>query len=274
MTAMPEHEASVRKAQVAATFDSLADDYDEMQFTKRTARRLVELADLTSGEHVLDIATGTGWAALAAAEQVGASGHVLGIDLAERILEQARRKVAAAGCPNVEFRVGDAEHLDLPDGNVDVVLCASGIFFLPDPLRALREWRRVTRPGGRVAFSAFGAGMMGALNRRFAAHLARAGLPPLPIPPLLPAGHWGDLLAEAGYGAITMAEEQMGYMLPDAQAWWLETQGGLHRLSLQQLGPDELATFRTRYLADVSALVGQEGLWVDIPAIFVVGVVP
>ena len=96
---------------------------------------------------MLDVATGTGWAALAAAQHVGPTGRVLGVDLAPELLERARQKVAAAGLTHVEFRAGDAERLDLGDQHFDVVLCASALFFVPDMLAALREWHRVLKPG-------------------------------------------------------------------------------------------------------------------------------
>jgi ubiquinone/menaquinone biosynthesis C-methylase UbiE len=95
----------------------------------------------------LDVATGTGWAALAAAQHVGPTGRALGVDLAPELLEHARQKAAAAGLTHVEFRAGDATRLDLADQCVNVVLCASALFFLPDMLAALREWHRVLTPG-------------------------------------------------------------------------------------------------------------------------------
>lgn len=274
MTTGQGNEPAARKQQLAATFNGVADGYDAMLFTRRTADRLVELAQLQPGERVLDVATGTGWAALAAAKLVGNAGPVLGIDLAARTLDRARHKAATTGLGNVVFQVGDAERLTVPAGSVDVVLCASGIFFLPDPLGALREWRRVTRPGGRVAFSAFSVGMMGALNEIFSAHLQHAGLPPFPAPPFPPAGHWQNLLAGAGYREIAVSGEQLGYMLPDPDAWWREMRGGLHWVSLDTLSPPDLAAFRERYLAEVGDLVTDAGLWVDVPAVFALGVAP
>ena len=141
---------------VVANFNALAETYDIVRFTQVCARRLVDLAALPPGAQVLDVATGTGWAALAAAQHVGPTGRVLGVDLAPELLERARQKVAAAGLTHVEFRAGDAQRLDLGDQTFDVVLCASALFFVPDMLAALREWHRVLKPGGQVGFSGFG----------------------------------------------------------------------------------------------------------------------
>src|SRR5215468_2605009 len=141
---------------IVADCNATAETYDALRFVQVCARRLVELAALPPGAHVLDIATGTGWAAIAAAQYVGPTGGVLGVDLAPELLERARQKVAAAGLTQVEFREGDAERLDLGDQRFDVVLCASSLFFMPDMLAALQEWYRVLTPGGQVGFSGFG----------------------------------------------------------------------------------------------------------------------
>jgi ubiquinone/menaquinone biosynthesis C-methylase UbiE len=102
-----------QKRRVVADFNAMAETYDALRFVQVCARRLVELAALPPGAQVLDIATGTGWAAIAAAQHVGPTGRVLGVDLAPELLERARQKVAAAGLTHVEFREGDAERLDL-----------------------------------------------------------------------------------------------------------------------------------------------------------------
>jgi arsenite methyltransferase len=145
-----------QKRRVVADFNAMVETYDALRFVQVCARRLVELAALPPGAQVSDIATGTGWAAIAAAQHVGPTGRVLGVDLAPELLERARQKAAAAGLTQVEFREGDAERLDLGDQRFDVVLCASALFFVPDMLAALREWYRVLTPGGQVGFSGFG----------------------------------------------------------------------------------------------------------------------
>ena len=81
---------------------------------------------------VLDVCCGAGAATIPAAEAVGASGSVLGVDLAENLLELGRRKAANGGLANVEFRAGDLRDLRLPEATFDAVICAFGIFFVPD----------------------------------------------------------------------------------------------------------------------------------------------
>jgi len=107
---------------------------------------LLDAAAVRIGHTVLDVACGTGVVAVAAAERVGPSGAVTGVDINPGMLA-----VAAAGAPRVRWAQADAARLPFPDGGFDRVLCQAGLQFVPDRLGALREMRRVLRPGGRVA---------------------------------------------------------------------------------------------------------------------------
>ena len=100
---------SAYKQQILNDFNNRR-DY-ENEFHKQAATRLVELANLRSGQLVLDIATGTGLAAIAAAEAVGSAGNVLGTDFASGMLRQAQQKVADLALTNIEFEEADAEFL-------------------------------------------------------------------------------------------------------------------------------------------------------------------
>jgi ubiquinone/menaquinone biosynthesis C-methylase UbiE len=109
------------------------------------------------GERVLDVACGTGLVAFDAARAVGPGGKVLGIDLSDRMIAAAQRRARQLNAENIDFARMDAELLDLPDRSFDVVVCALGLMYLPSPERAMREMRRVLRPGGRLAVAVWGA---------------------------------------------------------------------------------------------------------------------
>ncbi|RZI77174.1 MAG: class I SAM-dependent methyltransferase [Variovorax sp.] len=117
---------------------------------------LLAAAALQPGERVLDVACGTGCVTLAAARAVGSGGRVLGVDLSGAMVDTARQQAALQALPCVTFERMDAEQLALPDAGVDVVLCALGLMYMPDPERALREMRRVLRPGGRLVAAVWG----------------------------------------------------------------------------------------------------------------------
>jgi ubiquinone/menaquinone biosynthesis C-methylase UbiE len=116
---------------------------------------LLELADLHAGDHVLDVACGTGLVTLRAASIVGASGRVVGTDLSAAMVESLRALAAAHGVAG-EFERMDAEALRFADGTFDAALCALGLMYVPDPPRALAELRRVLRPRGRVVAAVWG----------------------------------------------------------------------------------------------------------------------
>lgn len=112
---------------------------------------LLDLARITTGDRVLDLACGVGDPALAAARRVGPTGTVIATDLSSDMLAFAARRAAAAGLGNVQTHEMDAEAIDLPDESVDAVVCRLGLMFLPDLDRAIAGVSRVLVPGGRFA---------------------------------------------------------------------------------------------------------------------------
>jgi ubiquinone/menaquinone biosynthesis C-methylase UbiE len=112
---------------------------------------LLQAAHIAPGMHVLDVATGTGLSAEAALAVVGPTGHVIAADISPAMADKARARLAEA--PNASVSVEDGQALSFADGSFDAVLCNLGLMFFPDPVRGLSEFRRVLRPGGRVAVS-------------------------------------------------------------------------------------------------------------------------
>ena len=116
------------------------------------AKDIIRRAVLEPGERVLDIACGTGVVARHAANLIGDSGGVTGIDLNDGMLEMARTQAEKIGA-KVEWRQGDAEELPFADGSFDVALCQQGLQFFPDKVAALREMHRILKSGGRLVVS-------------------------------------------------------------------------------------------------------------------------
>ena len=117
---------------------------------------LIEVADISPGQQVCDIATGAGEPALSVAALVGTEGRVFATDLCPEMMLGARRRAAAQGLGNITFRSADMLALPDADGVFDRVTCRFGLMFCPAPARAAAEARRVLKPGGRAAYLVWG----------------------------------------------------------------------------------------------------------------------
>lgn len=147
------------------------------------AEQLCETADLQAGWRVLDVATGSGNAALAAARR---GCQTVGVDYVPALLERARTRAVAERL-SVEYLEGDAERLPFPDASFDAVLSIYGAMFAPDHQRAASELARVCRPGGRIALACWTPdGFIGETFRLFSRFLP-------PTPGLQPPVLWGDV---------------------------------------------------------------------------------
>ena len=117
---------------------------------------LLEMAELKAGQRVLDVACGTGLVTFRAASGVGSSGSVLGTDISQGMVDTARGIARERGVENVSFERAGAEELAFDDDTFDATLCALGLMYVPDPVKALTEMRRVAKPGGRVVNAVWG----------------------------------------------------------------------------------------------------------------------
>lgn len=226
------------------------------------------LARLQRGQQVLDVASGTGLVAFSAAQAVGRRGRVLGVDLSGQMVAAANHRAAQAGLSNVRFERMDAESLQLPDASFDVVLCAMGLMYLPDPLQALREMRRVLRPGGRAVVAVWGEGARCGWASLFPIVDAevRSEVCPLFFQ-LGQPGALAALCAQAGFGSIEQQRFPVTLDFDDgARACDAAFLGGPVALAWSRFDEAARARVREKYLASLARW--EEGGAYRVPAEF------
>ena len=203
--------------------DTAAAGYDRAvgRVTRHFIPPLLRAARLAPGMRALDIATGTGLAAEAAAEAVGPSGHVVAADISPAMVERARERLG--GSPNLSFAVEDGQRLTFPDTSFDAVLCNMGLMYFPDPARGLAEFRRVLRDGGRAVVSNNTtperspiSRVLVIIGRRLPDKAAEAAR----LFSLGDEGRVRDLFERAGFGDVETATETLRIGFPSFGAYF------------------------------------------------------
>jgi SAM-dependent methyltransferase len=237
MTTSPAIDLAAVKATQQATWTS--GDYAAVASTiVPIAERLVDAADLRAGSAVLDVATGSGNAAIAAA-RLGCD--VTGLDYVPELLDRARERSAAEHLP-VTYVEGDAEALPFPAGSFDAVLSVVGSMFAPDHEQTAAEIARVCRPGGRIGLASWAPdGFIGELFKTVGRHVPPpAGIAPPPL--------WGtqDHLEELFDGHVRWSAHErrtftFRFRTPGAFADFFAVNYGPTLRALAALGEDEAA---------------------------------
>jgi ubiquinone/menaquinone biosynthesis C-methylase UbiE len=234
---------------VAVRFDRRAPTYNRNDWHRRSAERLVDLLQVASGDRVLDAGTGTGFAAIAAARK---GARVVGVDLSSGMLEQARRYVDEFRLNEVELVQGDATALpQYESGSFDVVIGATVLLYMPAD-RALKEWRRLLRPGGLVGLSVMRAGSPRA-SEIFRACARRLGAQvDDPSAPLGSVVAVQAALRTAGFDHITLMEESIDFMPVDLSMAWESNLRSVGHEAAQDLSPADQETLKAMFLAEMS----------------------
>jgi 2-polyprenyl-3-methyl-5-hydroxy-6-metoxy-1,4-benzoquinol methylase len=247
------------KLRAATTYNAASDHFDDepLGFWERYGERTVERLSLRPGAHVLDVGCGTGASALPAAAQVGPTGRVTGVDLAERLLEIARQKAASRNLGNVEFHFGDMERLGYPDQHFDAVICVFAIFFVPDMAKQLRVLWRMVRPGGQLAITTWGPRVLEPAAGAFWSAVKELR-PDLylgfnPWDRITESAPLRALLAEAGIANPDVIAEDGRQALRSPEDWWTIVLGSGFRSIVDQMGPETAGRLREANLAQIRA---------------------
>jgi SAM-dependent methyltransferase len=220
--------------------------------TQPVTERLLERLRPAPGETVLEVAAGTGVVGLAVAAALRGRGRVILSDFSPAMIEAASRRGTELGLEGVEYRVADAERLDLPDGSVDAVVCRFGYMLMADPAAALTETRRVLRDGGRLACCVVGTADANPWSSLPGGLLVEGGHLPPPRPDVPGIHALADperlaaMLAGAGFGEPRIEEVDTAWTFSDDADYWafLENMAGAISMVLARLDEDERSSIR------------------------------
>lgn len=270
------------RTRTISVFNLVAAGYDNraLRFFSFCADRLIRRINPAPGSKLLDVATGTGVVALAAAQAVGEQGRVTAIDLAESMLGRLEEKIGKFGIKNIDLHLMDASSLEFRRDYFDFVSCSFAIFLLPDMAAGLREWVRVLKPGGRLWFTTFGKPAFQPMMERLLARLEHHGFmsadekAAMASKRLAEPERCRELLLQAGLEEIEVTTEQLGYHLKDETQWWEVLWNSGMRGRLEKIPPAERGDFMTGHLAEVRPLAIEKGLWLDVETHFAAGTKP
>jgi ubiquinone/menaquinone biosynthesis C-methylase UbiE len=244
-------------SRAAGTYDSVGPSH----FT-HFARELVEFAAVEPDSRVLDVATGTGAVLLAAAERLGETGRLVGIDLTEAMLDRAASEVRRRSLPRVELQLMDAHELDFADNSFDYVLCSFAFLSLRDKERALEEFVRVLVSGGWVCLlDAYGWFFQHDPRWMWQEDVLRSfgALPERVARPYGP-GYLEGALEKGGFDAIAASERSCELLFRDeGELWrWMWSHGS--RRLLEAVPPHRLEELKQALFRGLASCTEADGM--------------
>jgi len=256
--------------EIQALFEQIGAEYDDpaMRYTAFCADQLVHALSPLQNCKVLDVATGTGMAALSVAQSMQ-GGRVQAIDTSAAMLEKVAEKAAHAGLDNLDLQQMDGQDLEFRSAYFDVVVCSYALPYFDDPLSALQSWRRVLKPGGKLVISTLGAKAFQPGLAQFYQDLERWGIdyedeihqrqlayqnPQICI----------DLFRQAGFKRSRHVARQFGYHLTGNLDWWAILWQNANRRHLLTLSPEQQGEFMQQHLKALENLWTKKGFWLDV----------
>ena len=272
-------ELNVFKQQVSAFYDRRSSSYDAAKLPAVICQQLYNLASLTSGSTVLDIGTGTGRLAFLAAQSVGQTGRVIGVDISPQMLEKAREKTQSLKLNNVEFILADAEHLNFPAQIFDCILCANTFPWMQNKARTLCLWHKFLKPEGTiVVHSPANSAYTGiCILRRV---LFKYGISMESTNRVGTNKKISRLFASAGFIKLKILSEQHGQYISveSMQSVWdsvvenpsITSPKILNKVMLQ-MTPSQWREIKAEFFEEISSLNTDKGVWRDLTTLYILG---
>jgi len=254
-------------------FDTVAEGYDSnaLRFFSESAKHLPRYLDLKGDEQILDIATGTGHAAIALSDSLPC-GRVTGIDFSKGMLARAKAKIEERGIRNVSLIPMDMQTLEFPDSAFDAAVFSFSLFFVKDMESLLCHAMRKVKSGGKVLATGFCGGTFSPQINMFIERIKNYGVEPPSAWHFSTPEECISLFEKAGLNDVSVDTKDLGYYLKNAGEWWdIIWYTGLRRY-LNGLSESDLVRIKEEHLNEINSLRTNGGIWLEVRVLYARGV--
>lgn len=281
VTGKKSYGVSDRKAYhktITDSYDERSKNYYWSKWHRDIAHRLVDYHPPKTGQHVLDIATGTGTIPFHCARLIGPQGSAIGVDISTGMINKANAFLKGSQFRNLSFMVADGEHLEFSANTFDRIYCANAFFWMEDHLAALKHWHTMSRVGGIVGFTAWpdSSFIWGSLAQRV---LDKYGIYYALNRPTASEERCAEIMQLAGFENIDIRVVEDGdfITLEAAKGGWLQEDHyapAQYPHPLTGVDPDILKQAEADYDAELEKMNTDKGIWNDLTMYYIYGTKP
>lgn len=261
--------------QIVDSYDKRSAIYDNHVWARENSIQTVDYCPPKLGDKVLDIATGTGTIAFYTAKSVGPKGSVTGIEISKGMLNRCNEKLKESGLNNLTFLYADAEDLNFAPNSFDRIYCSSALYWMTNPLAALRHWFELLKPGGQLGFNAWpdnlfiwGDGARQALRKygvNFTIHEVTGSVEKTRA-----------LVELAGFSNVQIHEVKNGQYIEVGSGRWIPLKlddytPGQYPNPISNVSEEILRLAQEDYEAEVRKRTTEHGIWLDTTMYYVYG---